>query len=60
MTNENQFSRMALAALKAKTNSRKAEAIALYDRGNGLDVNEIAKQLGLSRRTVKRYLPHAK
>ena len=54
MANDNQFSIMAIAALKQKTDNRKAEAIALYD--SGLDVNAIAKALGISRRTVKRYL----
>ena len=56
MANDNQFSIMAIAALKQKTDNRKAEAIALYDCGKGLDANAIAKQLGISRRTVKRYL----
>ena len=60
MANDNQFSIMAIAALKQKTDNRKAEAIALYDSGKGLDPNAIAKQLGISRRTVRRYLSHAK
>ena len=58
MPNENQFSLMALAALKAKTDSRKAQAIALHK--SGLSINEIAKELGILRRTAKRYLPDAK
>ena len=58
MGNNNQFSLMALEALRVKTDGRKAEAIALHARG--LTVNEIKTKMGLSRRTVKRYLPHAK
>ena len=57
-TNNNPFSLMALAALKHKTDNRKAKAVKFHD--SGLDVNQIAKKLGLSRRTVKRYLPHAR
>ena len=34
----------------------KADAIALYDDGKGLDANQIAKKLKCSRRTVNRYL----
>ena len=40
--------------IQQKRDSRKAEAIALHD--DGLEVNEIAKQLGISRRSVNRYL----
>ena len=43
-----------VAAFQRQRDERKAEAIALHDRG--LDANAIAKELGLSRRTVKRYL----
>ena len=58
MANDNQFSLMAIAALKKKTDNRKRQAIEL-DK-TGLDVNQIAKKLRCSRRTVKRYLPHAR
>ena len=43
-----------VAAFQRQRDERKAQAIALQDRG--LDANAIAKELGLSRRTVKRYL----
>ena len=56
--NNNDFSLMALEALRVKTAGRKSEAIALH--ASGLDANKIAKELGISRRTVKRYLPDAK
>ena len=58
MANNNTFSLMALEALKAKTDSRKAKAIELQK--SGLDVNQIKTKMGISRRTVKRYLPDAK
>ena len=53
--NNNRFSLMALAALDRKTENRKAIAIALHDLGCGLEA--IAKELGTSTRTVRRYLP---
>ena len=56
--NNNEFSLMALEALRVKTSGRKVEAIALHKRGKS--VNEIKTKMGISRRTVKRYLPHAK
>ena len=43
-----------VAAFQRQRDERKAEAIALDARG--LDANAIAEELGLSRRTVKRYL----
>ena len=43
-----------VAAFQRQRDQRKAEAIALHDRG--LDAKEIAKELGISRRTVNRYL----
>ena len=57
MANDNQFSIMAIAALKEKTDNRKAKAIELYNSGKGLRLEAIAKQLGTSTRTVRRYLP---
>ena len=41
-------------AFQRQRDERKAQAIAL--RGNGLDANAIAKELGISRRSVMRYL----
>ena len=46
--------KMALVALQAKTDNRKARAIAHYD--SGLEINEIAKTMGISTRTANRYL----
>ena len=43
-----------VAAFQRQRDERKAEAIALH--ASGLDANKIAKKLGISRRTVKRYL----
>ena len=43
-----------VAAFQLQRDERKAEAIALH--AGGLDANKIAKELGISRRTVKRYL----
>ena len=43
-----------VAAFKLNRDQRKADAIALHE--SGLDANAIAKELGISRRTVKRYL----
>ena len=43
-----------VAAFQRQRDERKAEAIGLHDRG--LDANKIAKELGISRRTVNRYL----
>ena len=43
-----------VAAFQRQRDERKAQAIALD--ASGLDANAIAKELGLSRRTVKRYL----
>ena len=40
------------------TRERKEKAIALH--ADGLTVNEIKTKMGVSRRTVKRYLPHAR
>ena len=45
-----------IATFQHNRDQRRAKAIALYDSGNGLEVNEIAKQLGISRRSVNRYL----
>ena len=42
------------AVIQRKRDKRKAEAIALH--ASGLTVNEIKTKLGISRRTVKRYL----
>ena len=53
-TNNNPFSLMALAALKHKTAGRKQRAIAMHASGKSLE--EIAKQLGISTRTVRRYI----
>ena len=47
-------SRKGVAVFQRQRDERKAEAIALH--GSGLKANEIAKKLGISRRTVKRYL----
>ena len=44
------------AVIQRNRDQRRAKAIDLYDDGKGLDVNEIAKKLKCSRRTVKRYL----
>ena len=52
--NDNHLSIIANEAKQAKRDNRKADAIALYDKG--LDANEIASLLSLSRRTVNRYL----
>ena len=43
-----------VAAFQRQRDERKAEAIALHD--SGLDANEIAKQLGISQRSVDRYI----
>lgn len=43
-----------VAAFQRQRDERKAQAIALHDRG--VDETEIAKQLGCSRRSVMRYL----
>ena len=45
-----------VAAFQRQRDERKAEAIALYDSGKGLNPNEIAAKLGCSRRSVMRYL----
>ena len=45
-----------IATFQHNRDQRRAKAIALYDSGNGLEVNEIAKQLGISTRTANRYL----
>ena len=55
MGNNNPFSLMALAALDRKTGKRKARAIELHAKGWGLEA--IAKQLGTSTRSIRRYLP---
>ena len=47
-------SRKGVAAFQRQRDERKADAIALHD--SGLDANEIAKQLGISRRSVDRYI----
>ena len=44
----------AVASIQRKRDSRKKQAIELHD--SGLTVNEIKTEMGLSRRTVKRYL----
>ena len=54
MTSDNHLSIMANEAKQAKRDMRKAKAIALYD--NGLEAKEIAKTMGISTRTVNRYL----
>ena len=54
MTNDNHLSAMANEAKQAKRDNRKADAITLHD--SGLEVNEIAKTMGISRRTANRYL----
>ena len=46
------------AVIQQKRDKRRTRAIKLHARG--LDVNQIAKKLRCSRRTVKRYLPHAR
>ena len=43
-----------VAAFQRQRDARKAKAIALYD--SGLDANEIASLLSISRRTANRYL----
>ena len=43
-----------IATFQHNRDRRKAKAIALYD--SGLDANEIAQMLSISRRTVNRYL----
>ena len=53
-TNTNRFSLMAIAALKAKTASTRSKAIALHAKG--LDLDAIARELGTSTRSVRRYL----
>ena len=45
-----------VAEFQRQRDERKAEAIALYDSGKGLNPNEIAAKLGCSRRSVMRYL----
>ena len=57
-TNTNDFSLMALAALKRKTQNRKERAAELYDQG--LTLEAIAKEIGTSTRSVQRYLPGVK
>ena len=52
--NDNHLSIIANEAKQAKRDNRKADAIALYDKG--LDANEIAAELGISTRTANRYL----
>ena len=54
MASDNKSSIMANQAKQAKRDNRKADAIALYDKG--LDANEIGQMLSISRRTVNRYL----
>ena len=54
MTSDNHLSIMANEAKQAKRDMRKAKAIALYD--NGLEAKEIAKTMGISTRSVNRYL----
>ena len=44
--------------IQRKRDQRKARAISLH--ASGLTVNEIKTKMGVSRRTVKRYLPNAK
>ena len=54
-TNTNEFSLMALEALRVKTAGRKARAIELHASGKSLEA--IAAELGTSTRSVRRYLP---
>ena len=54
MIRDNKHSTMGNEAKKAKRDNRKSVAIAHYD--NGLEAKEIAKELGISTRTVNRYL----
>ena len=54
MASDNHLSIMANEAKQANRDMRKAKAIALYD--SGLEINEIAAELGISTRTVNRYL----
>lgn len=52
--NTNPFSLMAIAALKAKTANKRKQALILH--AQGLDLEAIATRLGISPRTVRRYL----
>ena len=56
MGNNNPFSLMALAALDRKTEKRKAQAVLHHKRGKSLE--QIALLLGVSTRSVRRYLPN--